>query len=189
MPEGYIVLAAELGFEPRQTVSETGVLPLHNSAVSINDQRSIANQNMKINMFIKFKSDRLKRRHRADLGELLPHLSHILINGKLVPRVPQRERRMVRRHDVKTVLLDEESPDVSHYRLLAEKGLIRRRAAKEYHLGTHQSELLGEQWLACMDLRRCRAPVLGRTAFRDIADMIVLFGKTIGIYEILEELA
>ena len=43
-------MAAELGFEPRQTVSETGVLPLHNSAVSINDQRSIANHDSKINM-------------------------------------------------------------------------------------------------------------------------------------------
>ena len=126
MPEGYIVLAAELGFEPRQTVSETGVLPLHNSAVSINDQRSIANQNMKINMFIEFKSDGLQRRHRADLGELLPHLSHVLVDGELVPRVPQSERRMVRSHDVKTVLLDEESPDVSHYRLLTEKRLISR---------------------------------------------------------------
>ena len=49
IPEGQLLLAAELGFEPRQTVSETGVLPLHNSAVSINDQRSIANQKMKIN--------------------------------------------------------------------------------------------------------------------------------------------
>ena len=44
-----MLLAAELGFEPRQTVSETGVLPLHNSAMSVSDQRSIANQNMKIN--------------------------------------------------------------------------------------------------------------------------------------------
>ncbi len=29
------LMAAELGFEPRQTVPETGVLPLHNSAMSI----------------------------------------------------------------------------------------------------------------------------------------------------------
>ncbi len=28
------LMAAELGFEPRQTVPETGVLPLHNSAMS-----------------------------------------------------------------------------------------------------------------------------------------------------------
>ena len=86
---------------------------------------------------------------------------------------------MVRRHDVKPVLLDEEAPYVPHHRLFAEKRLIRRRSAKEYHLWAHQPELFGEQRLARMDLGWSRAPVLGRTAFRDIADVIVLFGKTV----------
>ena len=86
---------------------------------------------------------------------------------------------MVRRHDVKPVLLDEEPPDVPHYRFLTEKRLIRRRSAKEYHLWAHQPELFGEQRLTRMDLGRSRAPVLGRTAFSDIADVIVLFGKTV----------
>lgn len=49
MPEGYIVLAAELGFEPRQTVSETGVLPLHNSAMRFFNSRIIAKPFPKIN--------------------------------------------------------------------------------------------------------------------------------------------
>ena len=31
----YINLAAELGFEPRQTESESVVLPLHNSAINL----------------------------------------------------------------------------------------------------------------------------------------------------------
>ncbi len=31
--KGVFTLAAELGLEPRQTVPETGVLPLHNSAI------------------------------------------------------------------------------------------------------------------------------------------------------------
>ena len=30
-----MILAAELGLEPRQTVPETGVLPLHNSAIRL----------------------------------------------------------------------------------------------------------------------------------------------------------
>ena len=30
---GLIIMAAELGFEPRQTESESAVLPLHNSAI------------------------------------------------------------------------------------------------------------------------------------------------------------
>ena len=83
-----MLLAAELGFEPRQTVSETGGLPLHNSAMSVNDQRSIANRDMKINMFLCFGSDGLQRRHRADLGELGPDLSHVLVDGQFVPGIP-----------------------------------------------------------------------------------------------------
>ena len=43
-------MAADACGKGRILGSETGVLPLHNSAMSVNDQRSIANQNMKINM-------------------------------------------------------------------------------------------------------------------------------------------
>ena len=34
-PIGDLLLAAELGFEPRQTESESVVLPLHNSATNM----------------------------------------------------------------------------------------------------------------------------------------------------------
>ena len=96
---------------------------------------------------------------------------------------------MVGRHDEKTVLLDKESPDIAHDGLLTEKGLISRRTAEKDHLRADQSELLSKQRLACMDLRRRRTPVLGRTAFRDITDVIILFCKAIGVDEILQELA
>ena len=50
------MLAAELGFEPRQTVPETGVLPLHNSAMlNQSTHESISNTDMEFN--IKFTCD------------------------------------------------------------------------------------------------------------------------------------
>ncbi len=49
------LMAAELGFEPRQTVPETGVLPLHNSAMLISQRpRSIANHKLNFNIYFKY---------------------------------------------------------------------------------------------------------------------------------------
>ena len=66
-----------------------------------------------------------------------------------------------------------------HDGLGAKKALISRRTAKKDHLGSYQKELLGEQRLAAVDLFRCRTPVLGRPALGDIADMVVVIGKTV----------
>ena len=41
LTKGFSFLAAELGFEPRQTESESVVLPLHNSAIFISLERSL----------------------------------------------------------------------------------------------------------------------------------------------------
>ena len=42
------LMAAELGFEPRQTVPETGVLPLHNSAMLISNASKYSKSFFKI---------------------------------------------------------------------------------------------------------------------------------------------
>ena len=96
---------------------------------------------------------------------------------------------MVRGHDVKAVLLDEESSYVTHDGLFAEEGLICRRAAKEDYLRTDQPELLSQKRLAGMDFLRGRPSVLRGTAFRDVADVIVLLGESVAVDEILKELA
>ena len=96
---------------------------------------------------------------------------------------------MVCRHDVKAVLFDEESPDVAHDRLLTEESLICRGAAQKDHLRADKPELLSQEWLARMDLLRGRSSVLRRTAFGDIADVIVLLGESVGVDQVLEELA
>jgi hypothetical protein len=53
-------MAAELGFEPRHTESESAVLPLHNSAISIVVKRFVSTDNSyytrfseKVNTFFK----------------------------------------------------------------------------------------------------------------------------------------
>lgn len=134
------------------------------------------------------KSDRRQRRHGANLGELGSYLAHVLIDWKLVARITQRKSRMVRGHYVKAVFLDKESPYIAHYRLLSEKSLVSRGAAQQDNLRTDKPELLGQERLASMDLLRSRPSVLGRAAFCDIADVVVLLGKSVAVDEILKEL-
>ena len=91
-PEGQLLLAAELGFEPRQTVSETGVLPLHNSAMSINDQRSIANRDMKINTFL-------------NLAKRSSILTVAFSGLRIFPGIRQNARNFFKENERETVLL------------------------------------------------------------------------------------
>ena len=76
-----------------------------------------------------------------------------------------------------------------HDGLGAKESLISRRTAKEDHLGPYQEELFCQKRLAAMDLFGCRAPVLGRPALGDIADMVVIIGKAVASQKVLEELA
>ena len=78
---------------------------------------------------------------------------------------------MIGRHDIVAVFLDKTSPDIMHYGLRAEESLISGRAAEKDHLGPYEHELLSQKGLAAVDLFRCGSPVLGRPAFRDIADI------------------
>ena len=134
-------------------------------------------------------SNPFQRRHCADLGELGPDLAHVLVDGKLIARVPESKCRMVSRHYMEPVLLYEEAPDVAHDGLLAEKRLVRGRTAKQDHLGLYQSELFCQEGLAGMDLLRRGTPVLRRTALGDVADVVILFRKAVAVDEVLKELA
>ena len=50
----FLFLAAELGFEPRHTESESAVLPLHNSAIRFQAEDIITQIKWFVNSFLKF---------------------------------------------------------------------------------------------------------------------------------------
>ena len=79
------------------------------------------------------------------------------------------------RKDVIALALGKGSSYVSHNGLIAVECFVCRRSKKHNDLGLNKSKLLSKELLAGCDLGRLRAPVLGRTALNDIADMVILF--------------
>ena len=73
-----------------------------------------------------------------------------------------------------------------HYGLCAEESLISGRTAEKDNLGSYEHKLLSQKGLAAVDLLGCGAPVLGRPAFRDIADMVIVIGKAVASKKVLK---
>ena len=74
-------MAAELGFEPRQTVPETGVLPLHNSAMLLINGR-------KYTKTIPFAQDFFALISEENAQDVKKRLSFSLMRDLLIGRRP-----------------------------------------------------------------------------------------------------
>ena len=81
------------------------------------------------------------------------------------------------RKDVVALSLGKGSSYVSHYGFIAVECFVCRRAQKHNDLGLNKGKLLCQELLAGSDFRRLGAPVLGRAALNDIADMVILSFK------------
>src|SRR5262249_31178201 len=105
-------------------------------------------------------------------------------------RIPQKERRVERRHEYAVAILVEAATQLGDALACAEQGLRGEIAQGEDHRGSYRVELRHQEGVACRDLVRLGVAVALGSALHDVGDVsVALTVEAHRLQHLREELA